>query len=430
MRRTIPLAILLGGCTAIAPFGDFRSEEVDGGATDSGTGDSGPAPMCEDGGVFSFDAGPVPTPTGSEVCDRQDNDGDIRADENLFAADAPSVAEVPNLGDQLRATAGLRPDSVFVAFNSAASASRGHLRIAEVQLGTSVAQERVLSGAPVGVFDVAAGIGKYIVVWVEANMVRFATIDPCGLSPTTTITLDTSGASSLRVETTEVGNAAIVAWVTTAGSLAAVRVDITSAPVIGPTATAGAGPGNRFVEAAVATAQGRGWIAAIQRGPDDDSVTLRGLNDAGALGATVHTNGTLEGNGPFQNINLVGDPEDFVILTYDTVGGPAYGREIQLPAINLRTARLWGGDATIFDSANDRSPTSAVLLSLGSFAVERVGATPDSQLSTDAPANVPILAPTGWLAIVGFREGPYRYAAVGRDGSGALQYQTVRCINP
>jgi hypothetical protein len=110
------------------------------------------------------------------------------------------------------------------------------------------------------------------------------------------------------------------------------------------------------------------------------------------------------------------------------VTGRAFSREIETPELFQRAGRWYGGEALILDAANDGTVASGLLLRLGgTFSVERVGANDDGSLSTDMTGEVPTLSRSGWLALVGVSEGPYRYVAVGRDSAGDLQLQTVTC---
>lgn len=422
--RALCLAVLASGCTAIAPFGELVTG--DGG----GQRDSGPAPTCGDAGPFTYDAGPpVDAGAGVEACNRRDDDGDYRVDENLLSAAAARVVPgVDGVGDRLRASEGLRPDTVFAAFVSTASATRGRLRVAEARIGGD-AREVVVGEGAVTAFDVATAVDSYVVAWSEAGEVRLARVEDCGVVGST-VTLASGEATHVRLATSADGSEAYVVWVDAAGAVHGARVDVRGAPAAGPVGVLDAAT---HVEAAVAVGASSGWVAVIERRTAGDVVVLRSLGRDGTFGLGVDVDSaSLVGTGPLQNVNVVIDPEDFMILSFDlgdgVTMGPGYAQEIRLPELRLQAARRYGGEALVLDSANDGSASSGLLLRLGGdFAVERVGANDDGFLSTDESGEVPSLTRSGWLALVGFREGPFRFAAVGRDAAGALSIQAVLC---
>lgn len=422
MRALVPFVLLLGGCTALAPFGGLTTGDLAADAGDAG------APSCADAGAYAYDAGPpVDAGAGVEVCNRRDDDGDVRVDENVLRVGAPMVVEtVGGVGEHLRASEGLRPDTVVAAFTSSAASTRGRLRVAEVRIGGGV-HEALVGDGPVGAFDVATGVDGYVVAWSEAGEVRLAVVGPCAsVGPTRTLAM--ADASHVRVATSVDGTEAFVVWVA-GGVLAGVRVGLVGEPAVGPVAVL---EGPMHSEAAVAVAASSGWVAAVERRAGGDAVVLRSLSREGVFGPGVELDTSLIGAGPLSSVSVTTDPEDFLILAVHlgdgAVRGPGFAQEIRLPAMRLQAARRYGGEARILDAANDGSASSGLLLELGGdFAVERVGANPDGFLSTDPPEGVPVLTRLGWLALVGFREGPYRFVVVGRDAAGALQLQPIAC---
>ncbi len=430
----VGLALALAGCTLIAPFGDLTSVQgdagdgVDAGEVDAGDGvDAGEPMACGDAGSFVFDAGPMVDPMGVEVCNRLDDDTDGRYDENVLRTNvAELVPGISGVGERIEAAPSTRGDTYLALFESADPATLGRLRAAEVQVG-GAAREATLSDGLVGDFDVALTARGYAVVWVEDATVRFGLIDPtCGIAPTSVQDLAELEATRVRVAANATGTEVYVVWIEMSGQLSGTRVDLRGAtPDRGPIGDAM----GMARDVALTVAGGQAYVATIQ-GPvmPPHAVTLRGLNPMGMFGPPAMMNTAFEGDGPFDGVNLTSDPESFLILTYHTVAGSIWASEVQAPALFTRGRRRFGGMGRVFDSANDASPSSGTVMDLeGQFAVARIGANPDGELSTDEVGMVPFLSARGWRAIVGYSAGPFRYVVVGRDASGGLKHQTVTC---
>lgn len=424
MRARLASLLFAGGCTAIAPFGSFTTG-------DAGDGlDAGPALFCaQDSGPFTFDAGPPPGP--GEICNRRDDDGDLRADEDLLGVDSLVVVpEITRVGEQMRSARGIRPDTFLVAFDSADPATLGRLRVAEVQIGVGVVQE-TLSATPTGPFDVASIRGGYAVVWTEAGQIRFARLSPCDLGADS-LTLATANPTALSIASTPSGDGLFVSWIE-GDALAGVHVGLLGDPTVGAVGRVSAGA---QINVSVAATSDAGWVASVERA-DTHTIVVRRLGTDGGFGPA---SGPIFAPLPppagfgYDHVEAIVDVDGFLIVSADTTDGttpgPARAREIELPGVRLAVWREYGapGRAVLAAAANDGSVSSGLLMSLNNDPyLVRVGANPDGILSTDSLAGRPGFEGRGWRTLVGFAEGPYRYVAVGHTPALDLQYQAVLC---
>ncbi|MCB9597807.1 MAG: hypothetical protein H6719_34135 [Sandaracinaceae bacterium] len=421
MRRHLGCSFvaLMSGCTLLAPFGDLSTGDVDGSVVG---GDGG---VCLTRPMTPADD-PFPTPTGIEICNRLDDDGDGRVDRDTLVVEAVrGVGGLTRVLDARGMRGGAEDRIAIVA--SVGDGIAESLQLAEVFLpeGFDPIVSTLVEGEVVG-FDGARVRDGYAIAYSVGGEILLGVASDCNLTfGERTTVVATGAASHVRVAAITPVNV-LVTWQLDAGGIGAALVDVRTRPSVeamhdslltdvGYTA-------GRHPEPLV-DGSGNGQVTFTARdGSGAEDVFVRPVG--GALGAVVTvTFDPFYGEGPFADPVGATTSNGAVWIAFDVeaVSGPAY--------ITASTGggRQYGPPAEILAIASSDTPDVGVLLEFaGTPLIERVGPTVEGSFSQDTDG--PRLALERWRDLVGLPQGRTRYVGVATRGGGALAIQRVGCF--
>ncbi|MBX3270447.1 MAG: hypothetical protein KF729_09315 [Sandaracinaceae bacterium] len=421
-RRAAPalLAAGLGACSLVAPFGDLRTGDVDGGTarTDGGMCLTRPMPPMEE---------PLPSGMGAEVCNREDDDADGLVDEDLLVVEAVRAVPMFRAALDARGMRGGGDDRLAVV----ATLGEGvveRLAIAEIYLadGVDPLVSTLLEGE-VGGFDGARVRDGYAIAFALGGDVRFGVARDCDLSFGGVITIASGSPSHVRVEAVT-PLSVLVTWEAAGGEIGVALVDVREGPrvdVMHPNALADVGLSMGRDPDAWVDGSGNAQVAfAARDGEGFEGVYFRTVG--GALGGltTAARAGGFFGDAPFTDPHGATSSTGAMWIVFDQepVAGSAF---VTGSAI---TARRYGPPAEVLGLAASDTPDVGILLDFaGRAVIERVGPEAGGSISRDSMP--PSLGAERWRDLVGVPRGRTRYVALGTRGGGALVMQRVGCFD-
>ncbi|MEZ4336402.1 MAG: hypothetical protein R3B82_07220 [Sandaracinaceae bacterium] len=418
---TTALFALLSGCTLIAPFGDLTSGDVDGG----GTTDAGPGTCITRPMIAPED--PLPMGMGTEVCNREDDDGDGTVDHDLLQAE---TARVVTVLDRVLDVRGMRGggDDRYAVVATVGDGIAESLRLVELYLPDGFApQQATLVEGEVHGFDGARVRDGWAVAYSIGGEIRIGLASECDLGFGTSV-ITIAGVDSPHVRVDAVNPLSVlVTWETAAGEVGAALVDVRDGPrvdVMHPNLLADIGLTAGHDPDAFHDGSG---VAQVTFGARDSSgqegVWLRPVG--GSLGpeVTVVLSNGFFGTGPFTDPVGASSSTGALVVPLDEAA-PSGSAFVTGSTI---IARRYGPPAEILGVASSETLDVGVMMDFaGSPIIERVGPEVGGNFSQDT-AGIS-LALERWRDIVGIPRGRTRYVAVGQRAAGTLVTQRIGCF--
>lgn len=418
--RHLALLPFLTGCTLIAPFGDLTTGDVDGGGADGGPGACLMRPM-----IAAED--PLPMGMGTEVCNREDDDGDGTIDHDLLQAE---TARVVTVVDRVLDARGMRGggDDRFAVVTTVGDGVAEALRLVELYLPDGLApQQATLVEGEVHGFDGARVRDGWAIAYALDGEVRLGLASECDLTfGTSVITVASGDSPHVRVDAVT-PLSVLVTWEVEPGDVGAALVDVREGPRVDamhPSILADIGLTGGHDPDAFHDGSGVAQVTfAARNASGQEAVYLRPIG--GSLGpeTIVVQGGGFFGDGPFTDPVGAATSTGGLVVPLDEAApsGSAFVTG------NTIVARRYGPPAEILGIASSETIDVGVMMDFaGRPIIERVGPEIDGNFSQDSDGIS--LAIERWRDLVGIPRGRTRYVAVGQRSAGTLVTQRVGCF--